>query len=555
MVNPFLFLSLGALIANSVLVLYILWKGPRGHTTTVFVLLLIVFTTWSLTEVVLRAFPALPHDTQFLLVRLGETAVSFIPGLLVHFVLAYPRPHPILSRPWGLLAIYAAPIIFAALVGGGDILIADVAPGPMGPSALPGALYIPIASLYVFIILAGWIYLGRSYLQETDRREVRRYLFLIAGFGIGVIGGTVTEIYGPFIFSMPTRLGLGTTYTTIFSALVAFAIFRYGFLAIEPAMEARSPGRGFAWAQGRNYIVLERARDTSFQAFRGLAQEVPGLVVTAFPPRLLSGTYALRKTPFLWLSSQRGELSLKPSHLEVDVLQTLLRFMRDNRHAAILLDDLEYLAQVNGFPAVLRTVSRTASTASKYECTLLANLNPSSMDGAQVSTLQGLFDEVQVGEEGGNGASPSWNAPGALLWEGSRDECLRRLAQNGSARKTVVSTLYPGKLRSTYGLENADFLWLAPAHHEEFPTYDPARLTLEVLRDVSRSLSEDSLVYIGELEVLIGEAGFLEVLEYAKQVVDAAVSRGALVVASVEQGALSPRLLSTLEKRFAATVS
>ncbi|MEE9164267.1 MAG: DUF835 domain-containing protein, partial [Thermoplasmata archaeon] len=420
--NPFLFLSLGALIANSVLVLYILWKGPRGHTTTVFVLLLIVFTTWSLTEVVLRAFPALPHDTQFLLVRLGETAVSFIPGLLVHFVLAYPRPHPILSKPWGLLAIYAAPIIFAALVWGGDILIADVAPGPMGPSALPGALYIPIASLYVFIILAGWIYLGRSYLQETDRREVRRYLFLIAGFGIGVIGGTVTEIYGPFLFSMPTRLGLGTTYTTIFSALVAFAIFRYGFLAIEPAMEARSPGRGFAWAQGRNYIVLERARETSFHAFRGLAQEVPGLVVTAFPPRLLSGTYALRKTPFLWLSSQRGELSLKPSHLEVDVLQTLLRFMRDNRRAAILLDDLEYLAQVNGFPAVLRTLSRTASTASKYECTLLANLNPSSMDGAQVSTLQGLFDEVQVGEEGGNGASPSWNAPGALLWEGSRDE-------------------------------------------------------------------------------------------------------------------------------------
>ncbi|MCJ2555378.1 MAG: hypothetical protein LN410_04175, partial [Candidatus Thermoplasmatota archaeon] len=80
MVNPFLFLSLGALIANSVLVVYILWKGPRGHTTTVFVLLLVVFTTWSLTEVLLRAFPAWPHDQQFLLVRLGETAVSFIPG-------------------------------------------------------------------------------------------------------------------------------------------------------------------------------------------------------------------------------------------------------------------------------------------------------------------------------------------------------------------------------------------------------------------------------------------------------------------------------------------
>ncbi|MFQ6013198.1 MAG: DUF835 domain-containing protein [Thermoplasmata archaeon] len=555
MVNPYLFLSLGALLANSVLVLYILRKGPRGHTTTVFVLLLIVFTTWSLTEVLLRAYPAWPHGLQFLLVRLGETAVSFIPGLIVHFVLAYPRPHPLLGKSWGLLAIYAVPIILAALVWGGTILIADVVPGPMGPSALPGPFYVPIASLYVFIILAGWIYLGRSYLRETDRREVRRYLFLIAGFGIGVIGGTVTEIYGPWLLPIPTRLGLGTTYTTIFSALAAFAIFRYGFLVIEPAVEPRSVERGFAWTRGRNYMVLERSRQTSFQAFRGLAQEVPGLCVTAFPPQLLSETYALHKTPFLWLSSQEGQLNLKPTYLEVDVLQTLLRFMRDNRGAALLLDDLEYLAHVNGFRAVLRTLSRATSAASKYGCTLLANLNPASQDEGQVSTLRGLFDEVQLEKAEGDVVQPSWTAPGCLLWEGPRDACLAALARNGTARKTVVSTLFPEKLRATYGFEDTAFLWLAPERHDAFPTYDPTHLTLEVLRDVSRSLREESLVYIGELEVLIGEAGFLEVLEYTKQVVDAAVSRGSLVVASVDPGAVSPRLLSTLERRFAGTVA
>ncbi|MDX1534617.1 MAG: DUF835 domain-containing protein, partial [Thermoplasmata archaeon] len=222
---------------------------------------------------------------------------------------------------------------------------------------------------------------------------------------------------------------------------------------------------------------------------------------------------------------------------------------------ALLLDDLEYLAQVNGFSAVLRTLSRTASAASKYECTLLANLNPSSLDRAQVTTLQGLFDEVQLGEDRRDGVPPSWTSPGCLLWEGSREACLRALAENGAARKTVVSTLYPDKLRSAYRLDGADFLWLAPEQHETFPTYDPTRLTLEVLRDVGRSLTADSVVYIGELEVLIGEAGFLEVLEYTKQVVDAAVSSGGLVVASVEQGALSPRLLATLEKRFSTTVS
>jgi hypothetical protein len=64
-----------------------------------------------------------------------------------------------------------------------------------------------------------------------------------------------------------------------------------------------------------------------------------------------------------------------------------------------------------------------------------------------------------------------------------------------------------------------------------------------------------SLSYIGELEVLIEEAGFLEVLEYTKLAVDAAIQRGGLVVASVEPEAVSAQILSMLEKRFAGTAA
>ncbi|MEE9593675.1 MAG: DUF835 domain-containing protein [Thermoplasmata archaeon] len=550
------YLSLGALLINGILFGYIALRGPRGTTARLFTALLFVFALWALPETLTRLDVGWTEAELLLLIRILQTALSFIPGILAHIALAYPRPHPLLDRPWGLLAIYTPSLIFAALVWGGDAIVGGVGQGLLGPANIPGSAYIPIASLYAAIIFFALGYLARNYLREEDRRAKRRYLFLLVGVGIGVIGATITEIYGPFIFGTEVRLGLGTLYTTAFAALATFAIFRYGFLVIAPAMEPASAGGGFAWERGRNYIVLERGRSNSFRAFRGLAEEVPGLCMTAFPPQLLSETYALQKTPILWLSTQEGyPLSLKPTYLEVDVLQTLLTFMRDNPGAALLLDDLEYLAQVNGFKAVLRALSRTAAAASKYRCTLLANLNPSSLDPVQVSSLRALFDQVELGEVGDRLPSQPLVPPNCVLWVGERKDCFAALAQAPGEGKTLVSTLFPGKLREGYDLRNASFLWLSPETHPDFPSYRPARLTLEVLRDLVRTMKPGSLSYIGELEVLIEEAGFLEVLEYTKLAVDAAIQRGGLVVASVEPAAVSAQVLSMLEKRFAGTAA
>ncbi|MFQ5986946.1 MAG: DUF835 domain-containing protein [Thermoplasmata archaeon] len=549
-------LSLGALLINGILFGYIALRGPRGTTARIFTALLFVFALWALPETLLRLDVGWTEGELLLLIRILQTALSFIPGILAHIALAYPRPHTLLERSWGLLVIYTPSLIFAALVWGGDAIVGGVGQGLLGPANIPGSAYIPIASLYAAIIFFALGYLARNYLREQDRRAKRRYLFLLVGVGIGVIGATITEIYGPFIFGSQVRLGLGTLYTTAFAALATFAIFRYGFLVIAPAMEPASAAGGFAWERGRNYVVLERGRSNSFRAFRGLAEEVPGLCMTAFPPQLLADTYALQRTPILWLSSQEGyPLSLKPTYLEVDVLQTLLTFMRDNPGAALLLDDLEYLAQINGFKAILRTLSQIAAAASKYRCTLLANLNPSSLDPVQVSSLRALFDQAEWGEDGGTPPSLPLAAPGCVLWVGRRKDCFAALAQAPGEGKTVASTLFPEKLREGYDLTGASFLWLSPETHEDFPSYRPTRLTLEVLRDLVRTMKPRSVAYIGELDVLIEEAGFLEVLEYTKLVVDAAIHRASLVVASVEPDAVSGQVLSMLEKRFAGTAS
>lgn len=550
--NLFAYLSLASLIINVLLVGYILSKNPRGSTARVYLLLLGTFILWAVPEFIVRSFQLGDPGSLLLLIRVEWTGISFVPAIMAHFVLAYPRRSTFLDYSWSLLVLYTPSIVFTTFLWGGTLLVEGVVTGPLGPSAKVGALYLPLASLYAFIILIALAYLGKAYLLAEDPRSRRMTGLVLLGFSIPTVAGTVTEVFGPFLLAAGTRLGLGTTYTTLFLALVALAIFRYGFLVIEATPEAEIVRPRFGWQKGKNHLVLERGREGSFTAFRELVQEVPGLCVTAFPPQTLSARFDLHRTAFLWLSNQKGyEWSLKPIYLEVDVLHTVLKFMAENPGSAVLLDDLDYLAEVNGFKALLRTLMRVTAAASKQGCTLVATLSPGGVDESQLATVRGYFDEVRTVEDDLRGGPPSFEPPGSLLWEGDRDECMRRISRSPAKRKMVISTMYPEKLRTDFGLQDADLLWISPVEHGTVPSHDVSRLHYEILRDVVRGVAQDSLVYIGELEILVEETGFLETLEYAKRLVDLGATRESLVVASIKKGSLPAGQLALVEKRFA----
>ncbi len=554
--NPFSYQSLTSLLLNVILVGYILSKNPRAPSAQVYVLLLASFILWSIPEFIVRAFPGNDMQRLLLLIRIEWTGISFIPALMAHFVLAYPRRSPFLDYPWSLLVLYTPSVVLTTFLWAGNLLVEDVVVGPLGyHSAKVGSAYLPLAFLYTLIILLALAYLSRAYRRAEDHRSRMMLGLVAAGFAIPTLAGTVTEVFGPYIFQSGTRLGFGTAYITVFLAFVALAVFRYGFLVIRPVREVGTVGRRFGWERGQNHLVLERRRDNSFSAFRELVQDAPGLCVTAFPPRMLSERYALHKTPFLWLSSQKNHRwSLKPTYLEVDVLHTILKFLGNNRGSTLLIDDLEYLAEVNGFKPLVRTVSTVAAAASKYGCTLISNLNPASLEPFQVASLRGLFDRIQTldGEE--QAAEPSFTSPSSILWREKREKCFQEISRSGLRGKFVVSTLFPEKLRAEFGLQDASFVWISAAGRSEYPTYDATRLHYEVLRDASKAVHEDTLIYLGELDVLAEEAGFLTVLEYVKRLTDLAISKSSLAVATVHRASMSAGQLSILEKRFSVVV-
>lgn len=552
--NPFALLSLASLAISALLIGYILAKNPRGAAARLYVLLLLAFLLWSVPEFLLRAFPGEDAARRLLLVRLAWTGISFIPALMAHFVLTYPRRSPFLAVPWSLLVLYAPSIVFTTFLWGGTLLIQDVVEGPFGYySAQAGSLYLPLASLYALIILLAFAYLYRAYARAEDRRSRLMLGFVLAGFAIPTLAGTVTEVYGPLLTATGTRLGLGTLWTTVFLAFVAYALFRYGFLAIEARPEVEAVARRFGWSAGRNHLVLEDGRHGSYAAFRELVQEAPGLCITPFPPQLLGATYDLQRTPFLWLSGQRGyPRALKPTYLEVDVLHTMVKFLTRNPGAAILLDDLEYLAEVNGEGALFRTVARVAAEASKQRGTFIASLTPGTFRREAMERLRALFDEVQTPDEVGEDRPRDLASPGAVLWEGEREACLREVAAAPQAQKALATTVFPDKLRSEFGLQGATLVWISPTRHGEVPSYDASRLHYEVFRDLSRAVGEGGLVYLGELEVLVQQANFLTVLEYVKRLVDLAVARNGVAVASLRPEALPREWVAALRRRFAA---
>ncbi len=553
--NPFALLSLASLAISALLIGYILSKNPRGAAARIYVLLLVAFLLWSIPEFLLRAYPGEDPATRRLLVRLAWTGISFIPALMAHFVLAYPRRSSFLEVPWSFLVLYTPSVVFTTFLWGGDLLVRDVVVGPFGfYSAQVGSLYLPLASLYALIILLALAYLYRGYARAEDRRARLMLGFVLAGFAIPTLAGTVTEVYGPLLTATGTRLGFGTLWTTLFLAFVAYALFRYGFLTIEASPEVQPVARRLGWASGRNHLVLEEGRQGSYTAFREMVQEAPGLCVTPFPPQLLAPTYDLHRTPFLWLSGQRGyPRTLKPTYLEVDVLHTILKFLATNPGSAVLLDDLEYLAEVNGDRALFRTVARVAAEASKNRCTLISSLTPGTLGPEAMERLRGLFDEVQMPDGAGEGGQATLTSAGAVLWEGEREACFQQVARAPHPRKALATTVFPDRLRREAGLEAATFVWISPTRHGEVASYDASRLHYEVYRDLTRAVEEGTLLYVGELEVLVEQTDFLTVLEYVKRLVDLAVARNALAVASLREGALPREQASALRRRFAGS--
>ncbi len=538
---------------SAFLAVYVLGMNPRALPNHAFFGLMLTFVWWDACEAVARAMPVgAPAASVYPWVQGVWVGISAVPAALIHLAVVYPETRTWYRR-WFVPVFYAPLAGWVYLIFGTNALIAGVAQGPFGPSARIGADYLLLALLY-----AAWFYVGVAlFVQEWWRvrgsslRQMEDVVVL--GLLLGSIPAGITEIFWPFLSTLDTQLGLSSVYTLVWSVFLAFAIARFRYLVIQPVTEPTPTAKAaHPLERGQNYLVVEEGRAAGMGAFREIVSTAPGLCVSGLAPSRVAERFGLERTPVVWVTTVTAQgKTVRPQGLEFELIHTILKFLRENPGTAVLLDDLDYLAAVDGFEAVARFVQRVANQASAAGGTLIVSVGRDTLRAEQLAILEGSVDRVlEVHEVADRLPSPAKDH--ALLFL-SHSEVPGILALLEASRGLVVTTEHPAKARARYG-EAFDVLWVTEHPEPGLACARPTALDTEGRKAMSSYLAAhpgSAIVLVG-LEQLALFVDFRVLLAFVKDALDFAALHRARVIATASPNGLPPDETAMIARRFDA---
>ncbi|MGQ0798409.1 MAG: DUF835 domain-containing protein [Methanobacteriota archaeon] len=550
-------LSLVAFGVSLFLAIYVLGVGLRGPARRAFLVLMFAFAFWDITEATARAMPPGTGEGVLMTLLYGTwTGIVIVPAALVHLALTYPEPSPRLRRWWALPAIYAPVPVWVYFITQTRWILDGVAYNAFGPAPVSVT-----TGMYTFPLFALWLYVGvalfvRAWLRARRGRAGPVQGLVAAGLVFGAAPAGITEVFWPAIADPAVPLGLGSVYTLFWSAVIGYAVARYQYLAIEPVMEARPPRPvRHGLERGLNYLVVEPGRSTAMGAFREIVSSTPGLCVSALAPERIVKRFGLERTPIVWLTtSSGGERPVRPAGLEFELLHTITKFLRENPGTAVLLDDLDYLAELNGFDAVARAVRRVTNQASASGGTVILAAGSGTFGADRLAVLRGSVDHVLEVLHGSGDVSvpdgddvlllvPAQDAPSALAAAGARGGLL-------------LTTEHPSKATRRFG-PTYDIRWITEASESEGLRIPAGTLDLEGKRSLAQFLNAhrgSDVVLVG-LEQLALYNDFRAILGFVKDALDLVSLGGCRLFATLSPDAMTSREVAMLTRRFDAPTS
>lgn len=545
-------LSLFALGVSGFLAVYVLGVNPRGHAHRAFFILMMSFVLWDACEAIARAMPPnAPAADVYPFIQGVWIGISLVPAALVHIALTYPEETRWLRRPAAFGLVYGPVVGWAYLIFGTNLLIAGVSDSPLGPGARVGSDYLLLSLLYgawfyvaVALFVGGWWRVRKGHMRRMQG-------IVVAGLLLGTIPAGITEIFWPFLHGGDTPMGLASSYTLIWSIFIAYAIARYRYLVIEPVTESRAAQRPrLALRAGLNYLVVEPGRSAGMGAFREIVSTTPGLCVTGLSPALVAQRFGLERTPVLWITSASSEgRTVRPQALDFELVHTILKFLRENPGTAVLLDDLDYLASVNGFDAVARVLKRVANQASAVGGTLIVTVGRDTFTPDQMALLGGCVDRVlEIRETAKDDAPRGRHHELFLMTVQDAPLAMPLVSQTGGL---LLTTDHPAKARRRFG-EHFEVLWITDHPEAGTSSVRPTALDTEAKRALANYVHAhpgSDLVLVG-LEQVALLSDFKALHAFVKETIDVAGLRGCRLVATLSPNALSPQETAMLARRF-----
>jgi archaellum biogenesis ATPase FlaH len=556
--SPYGMPAVASTLIFAVLIYFVIKNDLRRKVNQVAALLFLSFLLWSVAEILQRftASGDANYDFAVFTERFYGIGVLLSPAAAVHLSLVFPRIRKIPKNFEYLL--YLPFFVFMPIVFLTDWFVDGMTYESMGWIAVYGnhiGIYFGYIGVMVLVTISIFTH---SWFKSTMKIERNQVAIIIAGVMVMMVllsfGYMIPALLGKeALDSIPTA-----SFLIIFGIFIFYSIFKYKMFSIEAVIEsevAKDIKPSFEIVKGMSHLIEEKGMEEAYKAFRGMVSETPGLCLSTMFPDKIREERGLGKTPIIWLTEHTSkEMTINPWRLDFEMAYTIKNFMEENPETVIMIDDLEYLAYLNGPDKVMTFLKGITDTASRNNSTVIIPINPNAFDQKIFYTMAGCFDkryESMATEKKSldvikQGYSYLINATQLQ----NNIPLLKNYIQDNPS--LCFTKTYPDKFMKLHGLSGVKTYWLSDSGEGDDKSISPNRLDFELTAVVSEFVeaSNKRVFILDGLEHILMENGFNRTLDYIKNVEDMISSTKGVFYATIEWDSLEDNEKATLEKKF-----
>lgn len=543
--SPYMIPVLIALIIDVFVGILILYKKPKARLNQLGAALLLIVGLWIFGVIMMAT--SISEYTAIFWARILWLGACFIPSFALHFGVVFTNTLPPRLRKY-LCASHLIGVCFYFFVLEGVTYL------PIGLwDVYKGGPVFKLYGIYLISAIAVTLYLlWRKYVATKNRVEKNQIKYMLIGMAIAGIGGPVFEVVLPatLIHVAP----LGGIFVAVMGVFIGYAIIRYKLFNIEAVVEThRAALEAKRLEPGFSYLIKESGSPNSYEIFRGMVSNTPGLCISTIYPQKLRAEYKLEKTPIFWVTeTTTTEQALNPYRLDFEILYTIESFIKGNERTLVLIDDPNYLSMVNGFEKTVEFIKTVNDIASANNGIIILPTNPESFDEKELVLVESIFDEViDLTPLRGVHANKTEvkNTYSYLVKEDSPIQGYD-MFKSSWQKGLCITKSHPSKITAKYNVQDTQIYWLTDTT-SYVKSLNPERLEVEIYATISEFVSAgEGIVFIDGLDILILRNGFDKVHEFLKAIIDIISVSNASVIVSINPRLYKNNELALLEKRF-----
>jgi hypothetical protein len=378
-------IPIGALILNSILVIYILYKNPKKIESSLFTLILIFFMLWDIGEIIMRT----SNDVSIATIgsKMFLTGGFLSAPVFLVFTLYFPKKNRYSQNKLIIGLIIILSTVVMSLCWFTDLVIVTVVRFPWGFSPSYGNFFPLAAILHPTFTFAGLTVLGITY-KNTEIKAVRnRAKYVIMGTMVAIIFGSPSNVIAPLIGI--STVELASAFTVGMGALIAYAILKYKVLVIPVTEDIKPTKSGFNVKRGMSYLIEEEKPQTSYGVFMdAVTHGAHGLCVTRIPPDTIRSEFGLQKTPIIWLSRTVDDKMCIDPAMTAELSMTIKDFIEESENGVVILDGLEYLIVHNNFNKVLKLIHDINEAIAVHQAILIIPVDRRILNEREYALLE-----------------------------------------------------------------------------------------------------------------------------------------------------------------------